>query len=317
MDEYTLLKEVASLLKQKNRDEAAVLYQKIGNIFEKKNLIRRALAAYQKSISLKENTECRLTIARLFETLHKYFSAYESLFPLVDTFLKHQDLEQALMISQKLSELEPSLSYPKEKITEINALLGKIPSQFENKTPDLQRKENDVKTPLHLIEPKLSSTAQEDEIRSLEKELKDITAFPTSIKTTSMDLSAQTLFDLAIAYKEMELYDSAIQHLKDAIGKTPDEITKIKCILLLSECYIDGQKISEAISLLENLNQKELSKLPTDFLLSTFYTLAHAYELIGDPSKSLLYLNKISEIDKKYRDTEDRIHKIILRRPNS
>lgn len=131
MDEYILLKEVALLLKQQQYDDAAQLYQKIGETYEQKHAFQKALAAYHKSSSLIPHPDSFLSIARVYEKIHQTFSAYEALNHAFTFFTQKKAFDQALEIGFKMSHLQPQIHYPFEKIAEIYFLMGHLSEAAE------------------------------------------------------------------------------------------------------------------------------------------------------------------------------------------
>ena len=143
------------------------------------------------------------------------------------------------------------------------------------------------------------------------------------LETPLHELPPQTLYELAIAYKEMGLFSNAIETLKKvlkSLEKNPSQNTfviKLNCTLLLGICYFENQQYFEAVSFLEKtLAQltKEASSIPLDYRLSFWYYLGSAYELSENNDKALMYFRKIEKEDKRYRDVEDRVKKIRTKR---
>src|SRR3989338_9723720 len=106
-DEYTLLKEAASYLKQKRIVEAAQLYQKIGEFFAQKSFYQKALAAYQKSLALHPNPNLYFSLAGIYEKIQRNFSAYEALKQAYHSFIRQKAFEKSLEAGFKMSHLQP------------------------------------------------------------------------------------------------------------------------------------------------------------------------------------------------------------------
>src|SRR3989338_2559172 len=78
-DEYYLLREIALLLKHKKNEEASQLYEKLGHLFFNRALYQKALAAYQKALSLFPEDEKYQAIAETYEKLNQSHLAEEAL----------------------------------------------------------------------------------------------------------------------------------------------------------------------------------------------------------------------------------------------
>ncbi len=78
-DEYYLLREAALLLKHKKKVESAQLYKRLGDLFAQRALYQKALAAYQKALSLDPEPKLYHSIAILYENLNQPFLAKEAL----------------------------------------------------------------------------------------------------------------------------------------------------------------------------------------------------------------------------------------------
>ena len=437
-DEYTLLKEAASYLKQKRIVEAAQLYQKIGEFFAQKSFYQKALAAYQKSLALHPNPNLYFSLAGIYEKIQRNFSAYEALKQAYHSFIRQKAFEKSLEAGFKMSHLQPDAAVPHEKIAEVYFYMGHTPeasAEYQNaavkaeaqgdfrksmeylfyafkmapkdkeiwkklrhaliqrrgaedaqvqkldeilkikpEAPEklIPKKElwppekiaEQLKNAQTLMEEYLFDEAKkiveeilvqhpqhpealkaletltaeqmaalgeatepstEELIRSLEEDL-DIKEAPTApgaavkVATPSHALSAQTLYELAIAYKEMNLYREAADLAKKALRKIQKKEKKsnqptpfeLDCILLMGICYRHQKAHFDAISLLE----KTLSAqgLPLPYRLALLYQLALALESGGNFNKALYFLRKIEKEDKQYRDIRERIHTLRKKR---
>lgn len=342
-DEYTLLKEAALLIKQRDYTEAAKLYQKIAEFFTQKGFYQKALAAYRKSLSLADDPIVCLSMARVYEKIHRNFSAYEALRQAFAQFSERKDFEQAVEVGSKMAELDPHGL----KVAQINKVL---PSPSKEKkiendlnTARLLMKENlwgdakkiyqkilesapehkEAKEALATISQKqeewiktAEALSPQDLIRSLEADLglekpSELKPGLVQIEPSPEALSAQMMYDLAIAYKEMGFYSEAIRLLEKALKKTKKTQTLgLNCLVLMGVCHIENHQYFEAISHLEKtFNQQKPGEIPAEYQLSLLYYLAVAFELSGNFNKALFFLRKIEKENKRYRDIEDRIKK--------
>src|SRR5262249_35322019 len=87
----------------------------------------------------------------------------------------------------------------------------------------------------------------------------------------------QAHYDLAIAYKEMGLYDDAIYELRTAMA---DPNRTAECLHLIGLCAIDSDQAPLAIEHLEQLLL--LPRLARDAALAGRFDLGRALEAVGD-----------------------------------
>ena len=78
-DEYYLLREASLLLKHQKKVEAAQLYEKLGELFAKRTLYQKALASYQKALSLSSEPHLYAPIADIYKNLNHAYLAEEAL----------------------------------------------------------------------------------------------------------------------------------------------------------------------------------------------------------------------------------------------
>ncbi len=112
--------------------------------------------------------------------------------------------------------------------------------------------------------------------------------------------------DLGIAYKEMGLYDDAIQEFK-MVTKAPGQ--EVFCLTMIGSCYVEKGGISDGIAsfkkalYVEGITEREQLQL--------YYELGRSYERLNDPGEALYYFEKVLKKDPKFRDVEqvvDRLH---------
>ena len=228
-----------------------------------------------------------------------------------------------------------TLNLEKHNLAKLDILLGKPPEidaqkAYETilkKIPQQEEAHQKAKEGLARIDKQKEiffgqkeSPSPEDLIRSLEEDLgflvsKKETSAPIYLHTPLEELSADALYDVAIAYKEMGLFSEAISLLQKTTNKIPqtDFLKQLNHSLLMGMCYLENREFFNAISILEKtLYQNTLSfdKLPKEQRLALLYVLSQAFELSGNMSKALSCLRQIEKEDKYYRDIADKIRKI-------
>ncbi len=111
----------------------------------------------------------------------------------------------------------------------------------------------------------------------------------------------KTRYDLAIAYKEMGLIDTAIDEFK-LLLKTTDR--KSDTLLMLGLCFNDKMDYSSAIK-----HFKKALEYTTEMQqkISIYYEIANSYELKGNLEHAFKVFKKIIKRDKGFRDSVQRI----------
>src|SRR5262249_12051870 len=102
-------------------------------------------------------------------------------------------------------------------------------------------------------------------------------AFKKGVRETLSEGDHQAHYDLAIAYKEMGLYDDAIYELRTAMA---DPNRTAECLHLIGLCAIDSDQAPLAIEHLEQLLL--LPGLVGDAALAGRFDLGRALEAVGD-----------------------------------
>ena|SRR3989338_5115648 len=267
-DEYYLLREASLLLKHQKKVEAAQLYEKLGELFAKRTLYQKALASYQKALSLSSEPHLYAPIADIYKNLNHAYLAEEAL------------------------------------------------SHVSKKSPPISQKGKEASFgPPEMASEKIRPPSSNDEIiQALEKDLGiQVDPLPTvspfHLKTPLEELSAESLLELSIGYKEMGLRPEAIEYLKKALTITKDPSVELACTHVLGLCYLESHLYFDCISLIEKTLQQNLG-LPKELRLELLYSLSRAYEFSGNDGKALFCLRQIEKEEKFYRDISDRIKKI-------
>jgi pilus assembly protein FimV len=117
------------------------------------------------------------------------------------------------------------------------------------------------------------------------------------------DEDADTHYDLGLAYKEMGLYDEAIQEFEKVLT-TPQR--EVQCRLMMGLCFREQGDVLSAINQFKaGLHAPSIS--PTE-QLSLYYEIATAYETgVGDPHEALYFYELIQKRERDYRDLQVRL----------
>jgi len=113
---------------------------------------------------------------------------------------------------------------------------------------------------------------------------------------------SQSHFDLGQAFKEMGLYDEAINEFRQA---SQDTSRRIECLIMQCACLRERGDVENAITMLQALLKPGLS---AEESCAVKYELASGYEAAGKQEEATTLLNEISTSDPAFRDIQSRLN---------
>lgn len=127
---------------------------------------------------------------------------------------------------------------------------------------------------------------------------------PSGVKfADEMEVSdVQMHFDLGQAFKEMGLYDEAINEFRHA-GQ--DVSRRIECLILQCACLRERGELEKSITMLQALLKPGLSE---EARCAVKYELATGYETAGNSEKAHVLITEIHTSNPDFRDIKNRIH---------
>lgn len=131
-----------------------------------------------------------------------------------------------------------------------------------------------------------------------------ITTAPSGVRFGSeMDGSdSQSHFDLGLAFKEMGLYDEAINEFRKA---SSDADRRMACLIMQGACLRERGEFDTAINMLSTLLKPGLS---IDDSCAVKYELFLTYESEGKTDEATRLLNEIDSADPGFRDVSSRLN---------
>jgi tetratricopeptide (TPR) repeat protein len=132
-----------------------------------------------------------------------------------------------------------------------------------------------------------------------------LTKFRKSVSETISPGDARTHYDLGCAYREMGLYQDALNEFKATMA---NEEWELRALHMMAVCYLESGEQEKAINALKKaLYYDEITPEQTvDFL----YEIGLAYETLGDPEEALYYFKKVAKKQPGYRDLAIHMEKI-------
>jgi tetratricopeptide (TPR) repeat protein len=146
------------------------------------------------------------------------------------------------------------------------------------------------------LEEKASSADIEPEVQDL------LHQFQAGVREQIDVTDYETHYHLGIAYKDLGLYDEAIEELRLAAS---DAANRVRCAGPLGLTYLAKGEPEQAVEeLLEGLAATQNG---TEERWGVLYDLATAYEALGDAQKALEALQSIHSESPKFRDVRTRV----------
>src|SRR6185369_7886523 len=112
---------------------------------------------------------------------------------------------------------------------------------------------------------------------------------------------AQSHFDLGQAFKEMGLYDEAINEFRQA---SQDELRRVECLIMQCACLRERGELEKAISMLQALLQPGLSD---EEICAVKYELAQGYESAGQKELAKQLFGEINAANPGFKDISSRL----------
>ena len=127
-------------------------------------------------------------------------------------------------------------------------------------------------------------------------------AFKQGVQRELDDGDHEAHYDLGIAYKEMGLFDDAIQEFGQAM-QSPDR--KLACLHMMGLCALDLGRITDATAHLEQA--LALPELPPEQQLGLRYDLGRAYAESGDVARARASFEAVLELEPDFGDVAERL----------
>jgi len=148
-----------------------------------------------------------------------------------------------------------------------------------------------------------SEAPAEEWLESVGDMFETISNAPGSVKFGSeMDASdAQSHFDLGLAFREMGLFDEAINEFRTA---SHEPTRRLECLLMQAVCIRERGNCDTAITMLQTLLKPGLN---IEDLSSVKYELVLTFEAAGMGDRATQLLNEIYEANPGFRDVSSKL----------
>ena len=163
----------------------------------------------------------------------------------------------------------------------------------------------DIDSPFGSLDQAIGTTSAHDNWLDSVGDLFDsIDTAPRGVKFgNEMESSdAQSHFDLGQAFKEMGLYDEAINEFRQA---SQDPSRRVECLIMQCACIRERGEPEKAITMLLALLKPGLSEEES---CAVRYELALGYEAAGKKEEAYLLLGEINAANPGFRDIRSRLN---------
>jgi len=140
---------------------------------------------------------------------------------------------------------------------------------------------------------------QEDDLVDLNEVLDE---FRSGVAQVLQSEDFQGQYDLGMSYKEMELFDDAIEAFR-AASQGAD--LRVPAIEMMADCLLEKGEVREVVNLITASLDSQTVAGPNDIGLR--YLLGNAYLRLNDREHARDCYEKVVAIDPSFRDTQDRL----------
>ena len=268
-------------LKNGEGEKAIEQFMRVADLYMEEDLNSRAISVYKKVLSLDpKRIEALHRIAKLYlkEGLKGDAKNY------YQTILKIKSNDQeALAVLKSLEDHQAPREAPK-KVPPGEAVPAKHRQHPEHHPEKKTGEENLYPPSSPTFRP--SGTPFETEARSVDKD-------------------AEMHYHLGIAYKEMDLYDYAVQEFELAAA---NPAMNFDCYIMLGDCFMQKGDLEKSIKYYKTAS--DVKGLSVEKQARLHYNLGCAYEANGMASEALDAFTHVLKLDESMSKAQEKIRKL-------
>jgi tetratricopeptide (TPR) repeat protein len=287
------------------------------------------------AVELLDQYEASIISAGFLEQLQQIYHALEKLEPINTRILQGLikistatgDMSEVDSLSAKLKSLhsvsndqpssaetapeQPTVSVFEDTQMETSPDFATLPSSFTEPPDAFQQLDEeieidiDVDSPFASLDDGIDSASPSNNWLDSVSDLFDtISTAPRVVKFgNEMESSdAQSHFDLGQAFKEMGLFDEAINEFRQA---SHDSVRRVECLTMQCACLRERGEVEKAISMLQALLKPGLS---VEESCAVKYELATGFEAAGKTDEAKALLSEINAANPGFRDISSRLN---------
>lgn len=230
-----------------------------------------------------------------------------------DFYYKRDMVDEAIKVYEKILEIEPENKIAKERV-EVHKNQKESTTNEVKEEPQQQKEEEEFYDLSGEIMQELekedffeTSFKSEAEKISFEQLLKE---FKGKISQEIEEGDVETHYNLGIAYKEMGLYDDAIQEF---VLTSRFSQKAYDSFIMVATCLSEKKEYEKALEFYKKA--LKMPDLEEQKLAGIYLEVGTLYEKIGDIKKALFCFNKAFSIDTTLRIAKEKVNNILLENP--
>ena len=268
-------------LKNGEEDKAIQEYLKVASLYGEEDLNFRAISIYKKILSINP---------KLTEALHEIAKLYS----------KEGLGGSAKNYYQSLLEIDPNDSEAIKALENIES-----PQQAKGGaiTPAATAESHLSRYP---YPPEKKSVAETSDL--LSPHAMDSSFLSPEPGVSTLDKDSEMNYHLGIAYKEMELFDYAINEFESA---SSNPTMKFDCYIMLGNCYMEKGDYNKSIEYYKM--SSKVQGVSTEKLARLHFNLGLAYEANGLFSEALNTFKLVLKLDHSFSEAKKKLEKLAER----
>lgn len=200
-------------------------------------------------------------------------------------------IDQELFDEARAALLELSAQYPNDP--RVSALAARLPSESDATADEAPQSE-------------MPSDKAPDMPSGFSNNEGSVQFKHVGIKEKLSDSDSATTWDLGLAYKEMGLFEDAIQAFEIA---SRDSTRTAAAKTMLGMCYASLSRMDKAV---QTFNEGlAVADIDDNKKMGLLYELGKTYQMMGKRDDALRCYERIHEIDDKFADVADRLRAIV------
>lgn len=218
----------------------------------------------------------------------------------VDFFISHGMVQEALEICVELQAAGIKHAYLDQKFAYLERQRDITPDHFSQPSFREDKIGDDGET--SGAKAKDGSEAAREPTRDFGQVLEE---FKQGIQETIKEGDSQTHYELAVAYREMGIWDDAIAEFLLA---SRDPRIKIKALQALGLCYIEANQPKKAVETLVSL--LDSGSVPEDRKIEIFYDLGNAYHALKNRDVAYKCFQKVYANNPAYKNVASKLKEL-------
>lgn len=304
-----VLKELINIYKKEENVEKLLFYEEL---LRKSQLDRNLTAKIEAKTAFEETAEEVIVPEEIEEEAEIVLPNLDDLLIEADFYYKNEMFNEAVKVYEKVLEIESGNIIAKERLAmlkkdKIKVEKEKVKEVKPEEKEDFYDLSGEILKELEkeeFFDTTFKSEGEKISFESLLKEFKD------KISQEIEEGDVETHYNLGIAYKEMGLYDDAIQEFI-LTSRFPEKT--YDSYIMVATCLSEKGEYKKAAEFFKRaLNMPDLEK---EKIAGIYLELGSIYDKLEILEKAVVCYNKAFEIDNSLRIAKEKVSNILLERP--